>query len=304
MRIRGFALVRPFLQLGLGSLVCLLLAMGAARKASAQEIQPYDFVPLPAGTNLAIGYYVYGHQTEFNIARGNTIKDSGIEVNLGIGRYVHFTDIAGYPAGFQIVQIFGSLSGAHIDGQRLGSAFGAQNIALSAFIWPYVNTATKTNFNVTGWLYPPTGTYDERSPINLGDNRWRGNLQLGVSQGITDNLAFDLGFDTQFYGDNTDYFPGNRRFSQDPTFRTQLWVNWRWNPAFTTSIGYEGLFGGSQQVNGTFGGGKTEAQRIRANASLFLTPRLQTMLELNHDVKSVGGFKQDFGTTLRVAYVF
>ncbi len=304
MRIRGFALARSVLQLGLGGLVCLLLTTGFARRAGAQEIEPYDFVPLPAGTNLAIGYYVYGHNTEFNLAHGPTIKDSGLEVNLGIARYVHFVDVAGHPAGFQIVQIFGSESAAHIDGQRLGSAFGAQNVGLSAFIWPYVNTATKTNFNVTGWIYPPTGTYDKRSPINVGDNRWRGNLQLGVSQGITDNLAFDLDFDTQFYGDNNNDFPGNRRLSQDPTYRAQLWVNWRWNPAFSTSIGYEGFFGGSQQVNGFFAGTKTEEQRIRANAALFLTPRLQTMIELNHDVKVTGGFKQDFGTTLRVVYVF
>jgi hypothetical protein len=278
--------------------------MGAATRAEAQEIEPFEFVPLPAGTNLALGYYVYGHATDFNVARGSTIKGSGVEVNLGIARYVHYIDVAGHPAGFQIIQIFGSESAAHIDGQRLGSAFGAANTALSAFIWPYVNTATKTNVNLTGFLYPPIGTYDKRSPINIGDNRWRGDVLLGLSQGITDNISFDAAFDVQFYGDNDSYVPGNRRLSQDPTYRAQLWANWRWSPAFTTSIGYEGFFGGSEQVNGFFAGSKTEEQRIRANAALFLTPRLQTMLELNHDVKAVGGFKQDFGATLRVAYVF
>ena len=300
MRRRGSALARRLLQLGLG----VLLAMGAATRARAQEIEPYEFTPLPAGTNLAIGYYVYGHNTDFNIARGPTIKDSGLEVNIGVARYVHFIDIAGHPAGFQVIQPFGSESAAHIDGERVGSAFGAQNIQLSAFIWPYVNTATKTNVNLTGFIYPPTGTYDRRSPINVGDNRWRGDVQLGLTQGITENLAFDASFDVQFYGDNTEYFPGNTRLSQDPTYRAQIWANWRWNPAFTTSLGYEGFFGGSQQLNGFFNGSKTEEQRIRANAALFVTPRIQTMLELNHDVKVVGGFKQDFGTTLRVVYVF
>ncbi len=304
MRIRGFALARPLLQLGLGGLACLLLAMGTATRAGAQEIEPYDFVPLPAGTNLAIGYYVHGHNTEFNVARGGTIKGSGLEVNIGVARYVHYVDVAGYPATLQIIQPFGSLSAAHVDGQRLGSAFGAQNIQFLASIWPYVNTTTKTNVFLGGSIYPPTGTYDRRSPINVGDNRWRGDVQLGLSQGLTDRLAFDVSLDAQFYGDNGDYFPGNRRLSQDPTYRAQVWANWRWSPAFTTSIGYEGFFGGSQQVNGFFDGSKTEEQRLRAAAALFLTPRLQTLLELNHDVKSVGGFKQDFGTTLRVVYVF
>jgi hypothetical protein len=304
VRIRGFSSAGLLLQLGLGGLVCLLLTMGSATRASAQEIEPYEFTPLPAGTNLAIGYYIYGHNTEFNVARGNTIKNSGVEINVGVARYVHFVDIGGHPAGFQIIQPFGSLSAAHIDGQSLGSAFGAQNIQLSAFIWPYVNTASKTNVNLTGFIYPPIGTYNRRSPLNLGDNRWRGDVQLGLTQGITDNLAVDVSFDTQIYGDNSDYVPGNRRLSQDPTYRAQVWANWRWSPAFTTSLGYEGFFGGAQQVNGFFDGSKTEEQRIRANAALFITPRIQTMLELNHDVKVVGGFKQDFGTTLRVVYAF
>jgi len=294
----------PLLRLALGGLLCLGLAVGFAGSTKAQEIEPYEFVPLPAGTNLAIGYYVYGHDTEFNVARGPTIKNSGLEVNVGILRLVHFFEIAGHPAGVQVLQPFGSLSGGHIDGQGLNSAFGAQNTTLSAFFWPYVNTATKTNIVTTAFLYPPTGTYDSRVPINLGDNRWSGDLQIGLSQGIGDHFAFDAEFDTVLYGDNGNYVPGGRRLSQDPTYRAQLWANWRWSAAFTTSIGYEGIFGGNQQVNGFLNGSKTEEQRIRANAALFVTPRIQTMLELNHDVKSVGGFKQDFGATVRVVYVF
>lgn len=313
MRTESLIMTRSFLRFAWGrsaraGLLCLglglALAAGSISHAQAQEIEPYEFTPLPAGTNLAIGYYVFGHDTEFNIARGPTIKNSGVEINVAVARYVHFIDIAGHPAGFQLIQSFGSLSGAHIGGQRLGSAFGAQQTSLSAFIWPYVNTATKTNFNTTVFLYPPIESYDSHSAINLGDNRWKGDIQIGLTQGIGDHLGFDAEFDALFYGDNGSYVPGNRRLSQDTTYRTQFWANWRWNAAFTTSIGYEGLFGGVERVNGFLNGAKTEEQRIRANAALFLTPRLQTMLEVNHDVKVVGGFKQDIGATLRVVYVF
>jgi len=304
VRTKGSVMATSLLQFALGGLLCLGLAVGSARSTKAQEIEPYDFVPLPAGVNLAIGYYVYGHNTEFNVARGSTIKNSGLEVNIGVARYVHFVEVGGHPAGFQIIQNFGSLSAVHVDGQGLNSAFGAQQPNFSVFIWPYVNTATKTNVNTTAYLYPPIGSYDSRRPINLGDNRWRGDIQLGLSQGLGDHLGFDAAFDAQVYGDNGSYVPGNRRLSQDTTYRFQFWANWRWNAAFTTSIGYEGFFGGKEQVNGFLNGSKTEEQRIRVNASLFLTPRLQTMLEVNHDVKVVGGFKQDIGATLRVVYVF
>lgn len=304
MHTRGFTAKKSLLQFALGGLVCLGLSMGLITRAGAQEIEPYDFTPLPAGTNLALGYYVYGHNTEFNVARGSTIKDSGLEVNIGIARFVHYIDIAGHPAGFQIIQGFGSLSAAHIDGQRVGSAYGVQDTTLSAFIWPYVNTATKTNLNTTAYLYLPSGSYDRSSAINLGANRWGGDIQIGLTQGIGDRFAFDAAFDARFYGDNGSYIPGNRRLSQDPTYRVQFWANWRWSATFSTSIGYEGIFGGDQKVNGFFDGSKTEQQRIRANAALFLTPTLQAMLELNHDVHVVGGFKQDFGTTVRILKIF
>ncbi len=302
-RGRASGLVRAGV-LGLKLGVGVALALGAAPGARAQEIEPYEFVPLPAGTNLAIGYYVYGHQTQFNVARGSTIKNSGLEVNVGVARYVHFVEIGGHPAGFQVLQNFGSLSAGHIDGQSLGSVFGAQQTTLSAFIWPYVNTASKTNVNTTVFLYPPLGTYDGRRALNIGDNRWKGAIQLGLSQGIGDRFAFDADVDATFYGDNASYVPGFRRLSQDPTYRVQFWGNYRWSPGFTTSLGYEGLFGGDEQVNSRFNGSKTEVQRIRANAALFLSPRLQTMIEVNHDVHVTGGFRQEIGATLRVVYVF
>ncbi len=289
----------------LAGLACLGAAAGVPRLAAAQEIQPYEFTPLPAGTNVLLGYYSYGHDTSYNVAAGPTFKNSKLETNFFNLRYVHFfNELAGHPIGFQAFQVFGSASGGNVGGQRIGSAFGAQNLALSAFIFPYVNTATKTNTNVTVFLYPPTGTYDRNSSINVGDGRWRGNLQLGLTQGFGEHIGLDAEFDAMFYGDNGNATARDGQISQDPTYRAQVWANYRWSPAFSTSIGYEGLFGGNQKFNGFLTGTKTDEQRVRFNAALFVTPKVQTMLELNHDFASYGGFKQDFGAQLRVLYVF
>ena len=285
--------------------LCLAAALSFVRPAASQEIEPFEFVPLPAGTNLAIGYYVFGHGTEFNVANGPTFKNSKINVSVGIARYVHYFDVFGHPAGVQVIQGFGLPGiGANIGGQSLGHASGIQNTTLSAFIWPYVNTATKTNVIVAGFINVPDGSYDRHKPLNLGDNRLGGDIQLGWSQGLGDTLAFDAAVDAQFHGDNTEGFPGNRKVTQDTSYRLQLWATYRWSAAFTTSLGYEGLFGGKGFTNGFENGSRTDYQRIRANAALFLSPRLQTMLELNHDLSASGGFKQAFGATVRVLYVF
>ena len=282
------------------------LLAAAPRHAAAQEIEPNEFVPLPAGTNLILGYYAYGHDTSFHVADGPTYKHAtGVEVNVGVFRYVHFfSPLFGMPVGIQLVQNFGAESGARVAGQSLGSAFGVQNTALSAFFFPYSNPKTGTNVNITTFLYPPDGTYDNTSPINLGDNRLRGDVQLGFDQAIGAHFSTTLSFDGMFYGENNNYTAFGFRLNSTPTYRFQAWANWRWTRAFQTSVGYEGLFGGIESVEGTRDGNRTEEQRIRAAASMFLSPRSQVLIELNHDVEVVGGFKQDFGVTGRFLYVF
>ena len=302
-KIGGGAL-RSLALLALGGLACLAVSVAGAGGARSQEIEPFEFTPAPAGTNLVLGYYIYGHQTEFSVSGGPTVKNSGLEVNVGVFRYVHFFDLGGHPAGVQILQPFGSLSAGHVDGERLGSAFGAQNTILSAFFWPYAHQARKTYLVLTGFINPPSGSYDPRSALNLGDNRLSGDVQIGLTKGIGDHFAFDAEFDTVFYGSNGNAPITGGTLNQNPTYRGQLWLNWSWSKAFFTSVGWEGLFGGRQQLDGTFNGNTSYEQRIRGAAGLFLSPTLQTILELNHDVAHSGNFKQDFGATLRVLYIF
>ncbi len=291
-------MIKPF--------VCFLLSLTAANIASAQEVEPNEFVPLPDGTNLAFGYYLYGHDTDFSFARGPTVKGSGVEINLFNARYVHFDYIAGLPAGFQIFQVFGSESAAHVDGQSLGSAFGASNTALSAFFWPYSSVARKQYLNVTGFVYPPTGTYDKNSPINvasaLGGTGWVGDVQAGWDHGIGDHFSYDLAFDARFYGDVTR--PGGLRVSQSNDYRLQAWANWNWTRAFQTAIGWESILGGTQRTNGFNNGTKSEFERLRFSNSLFVAANAQILVELNHDFVTVGGFKQPFGLTTRFVYAF
>ncbi len=284
----------------------LLLSLTTARHASAQEIEPNEFVPLPDGTTLYVGYYSYGHVDSYNVARGPTIGNSGLETNIVNTRFVHFDYIDGIPAGVQLYQAFGSESGGHIGTDRLGSSFGAANTTLSAFIWPYSSVANKTYFNITGFLIPPDGSYDKNAALNVdtvfGGIGWAGDLQAGFDQGIGEHFSYDLGFDTAFFGDVTR--PGGLRLREADSYRLQLWANWNWTRAFQTSIGWESILGGTQTSNGIDNGGKAEFERLRVATSLFVAKNAQVLLELNHDFVAVGGFKQSFGATMRVVYAF
>ncbi len=289
---------------------CFAVLVAGARMAAAQEIEPNEFVPAPDGTNLAIGYYVYGHNDGYSVAHGPTVKNSGLEVNIGIARYVHFTYVGGHPAGFQILEAFGSESAGHIDGQGLGSTFGGSNPALSAFIWPYANVEKKEYLIVAGFVYPPVGSYDKYAGLNAagllsGSNGWAGDVQLGWDQGIGEHFSYDASVDVRGYGDTTGPSRiGSLRSHRNPDFRLQAWANYNWTRAFQTSIGWESLLGGTGYTNQIQNGTKSEFERIRAAAALFVAPNAQVLLEVNHDFVAVGGFKQTIGATGRVVYIF
>jgi hypothetical protein len=288
--------------------VVLLCATGAGTGAAeAQVIEPDDLVPAPAGTNLAIGYYVYGHNPEFNIAGGPTVKNSGLEVNLGVARYVHYTSLFGHAAGYQINEAFGSESGGHIGSERLGSAFGASNPELSAFFWPYADTVKKQYLVVVGFIYPPIGTYDKGSPLNLASAfsnwvGWAGAAQVGWNQGIGDHFSYDLAADMTAYGATTG--PYGLRNNKAVAYRLQGWANWRWSPVYETSVGWESQLGGSVYTDDIATGSKSEFGRLRAVASAFVAPNAQVLLELSHDVYAVGGFRQIIGATARFVFIF
>lgn len=292
--------------LAVGCAAVALAGLGAGT-ASAQEALPNDYVAPPAGTNLVAAYYLYGHDTSYNVAKGSTIKDSGIETNLGIVRYVHVFDMFGILAGWQVFQVFGNESGGHIDGESLGSTTGAANPALSFVFWPYHNAEKKMNLVVTSYLYPPIGSYNKNEALNLagaasGTNGWGGDLGMGWDQGIGDHFSYDIGFDARIFGDSTS--PFGRVTSQDSDYRVQVFLNWAWTRQFQTSIGYEGVFGGNQYINGIFDGATSEEQRGRFVNTYYITPADQLIGEIHHDFTRVGGFSEQFGLQIRYTHVF
>src|SRR5271166_4661304 len=122
------------------------------------------------------------------------------------------------------------------------------------------------------------------------------------------------GFDARFFGSTTgplspgSGIPVSVTTHHNSDYRLQLYLNWAWNRALTTAIGYEGWFGGldhfSSPLTGTANAGQSNDQRLRGAVAMFWSPRIQTVLEVNGDVARTGGFKQTVGTTLRVLYIF
>jgi len=299
--------------------VGVALLLGSAGIASAQEIEPNDFLPLPDGTNVNLGYFVYGHMGSFVTPDGTNVPSSSANAFIGVERFAHYQYMFDHPAGFLVAQAFGSLSNPTVGGMNLGSVTGASNFNLAGFFWPYADFEGKQYLVIGAYLYPPTGTHNRDRPLNFaalyqpnGESNWTGDLQIGWEHGIGEQFSYDVAFDARFFGDTTGPIqpgiPLSVKTYHDPDYRMQVWFNWEWTRALRTAIGYQGFFGGldhfSTPLTGTVNTGKSFEQRLRGAVTLFLSPQIQTVLEVNGDVARTGGFKQTIGTTLRFSYFF
>jgi hypothetical protein len=120
--------------------------------------------------------------------------------------------------------------------------------------------------------------------------------------------------DRIYYGDNTEAGTGRQTLSQDSTFGAYLWLSYDITVVLkqtitpravqaSLSIGYAGIFGGEQRLDGSPTGVKTGEEQIRVNYTQYITPTWQGSITLTHDMSASGQFKQDFGLILRVAKV-
>ena len=291
------------------------VAMLSTTPCFALDYQPFDWVPAPPNTNVVMGYYDYGGHDEFNNTITGTAKNNThLESEIGVARYLHYSEVLGHPLVLDFVVPFGALTDGKVDGHRLGDASGIADPLASVGFW-FINQPEKKRYvSAATFVSLPIGTYDKHRSLNLGSNRWQNDLQVDFTQGFLDRFTVDVSGDWIYYGNNNEAGTGNQRLSQDSTYGAYVWVTCdvtsQVRHAMPTtaqasiSIGYAGTFGGAQTLAGARTGAKTDEQQIRLSYSQYFRPTWQGVLSISHDVSVTGGFKQDFGLFLRIAKVF
>ncbi len=287
------------------SLVVLSAAV-SVEQARATELEPEEFVTAPAGTTVFLGYGIYGHHDKISPVSGPDLEDgTNLDLKLGIARLAHYFDLGGTLALVEVLQPFGTLDRARVGGQKLKSSSGLGDTIVAAAVWPINDTKRRTYFGVTLYVTAPTGKYDKGDPVNLGGNRFVYDPQLALSQGLNKNWSIDLTGDVIFYGHNDEAGAGGAQtLTQSETVQMQAFLNHKWDNGLSLSVGYQGMRGGKQKLDGIDNGTRTHFDEARLVASKFLTPKFQLLGEVNHQFNVRGGFRQDVGALIRGLYIF
>lgn len=270
------------------------------------DLQPNDTVaPQPDKTFLTLTYYSTENTTFYRNGSPVTARPYSnpvIENNSVILRGTRTYTLAGLPAvsyvqlPYGTIQPSGSLS-------NYPSHTGTGDISLATAIWPYANRETRTYLGMAAYLTIPTGNYTTSQPLNIGDNRYKWDLQIGFQKPIVGNLDGMIAVDTMWYGTNTQCASAcgsaaNASLTQKPLTTLQFGPIYKFNETFTLGASYFYVAGGATSINDVYQNNVVNTQRFLISGVLT-TGIGRFSLQYGRDMEVKNGFFQDRLLALR-----
>lgn len=295
---RGWAVINK----GRTTLLGAALFGIAVSPAAAIDVDAGDYTALPAGTNLGALYYQHAGRNELYSGGNRVPIRAGLDSDVGILRGVHFTEIGGYIVDPQFLLPFGKLK-AKDDLAALGNASGVGDLILAATVW-FTRPTDKTHFGITPYLFVPTGKYDNKSALNLGENRWKFILQAGLITPVAEKLTLDLVADAQVHGKNDDFGAASQTLKQKPLYQLQGWLRYHLTPAADLRFGVSDSRGGKTEIDGVDQNDRLSTSKLSVGGSYFVRPTTQLLATYGRDKSVRQGLKEDNRINLRLLQVF
>ena len=285
----------------------LLLIFGnlLTQHSYAIDVNAGDYTALPSGTNVGVFYYQHSKMDGYYQNGDKTNAESTSDI--GIARFIHYTDIAGLRATPQIVVPFGTVRNTHIGGNDLNNASGFADPMIASAFW-LINQPERgvsgRYLAISPFIYLPLGQYDKNDAVNLGENRFKYDLQVAWVEPLYGKFSLELYQDVIWYGDNDEAGAGNQTLSQDTSYQTQFNLRYDLNAKQRFALGYAANYGGDQSLDGISLGQNMEKQQARIEFQQMINATTQLSAQLVSDTQVDSGFKKDLGLNFRLFYIF
>ncbi len=273
----------------------LLIALFTPWMVWAIDLQPNDIVaPLPNKNYITVSYLNTENNTLYR--NGSVVSSSPvIETQSAIFRGTRTYDLGSLPAVSFIQLPYGSIQPGGSLASQAGDT-GVGDLTIATAIWPYHNRVTRTYFGLAGYLISPTGSYSSQRAFNVGENRFRTDLQMGFQTPITSNVDGMIAVDTMWFGGNgqcaaTCGLSTNGSLTQKPLTTTQLGPIYRINPIFTVAASYFYVTGGATSINNNYQNNVANTQRFLLSGQAH-TPIGRISLQYGRDTEIKNGFAQ------------
>jgi hypothetical protein len=158
------------------------------------------------------------------------------------------------------------------------------------------NETSHTVLAATGYITAPTGSYEATRVVNIGDNRWRIQPQVAVSQRFLKVMTVDLVGSAAFYTTNSQFAasPGGYvTMSQNQTFGFEAHVMADLSKDMAVGLSYYLAAIGAKNVDApgapTTVDPSQTVQTLRFTYSIGIEKATRLLLQYNQDIEESGG---------------
>jgi hypothetical protein len=227
--------------------------------ASAQELEPGAYWPIPNGLNILTAVAA-SNRGDVTFDPALPVQDAHARIGSTAFSFTRALNVAGRSANAGISV---PLVGGHIDGLYLGEhtevdRFGLGDprlrFALNLYGAPTMTPREFASYRqrlivgVSVVVVPPLGQYDSSRIINLGTNRWSFKQEIGLSRSYGKWVA-EFMFGVWVFTDNPDFLGGRTR-EQDRIVATQVHFTRRFTPTMWLAADANFYEGGRTTVGG------------------------------------------------------
>jgi hypothetical protein len=270
--------------------------------AMAIDLHPNDGIAPPPGIQMMQINYQRVERGDF-YSKGNKALTGGEIVNTQMQlKYGLSFELNTLPAFFYIQAPITEISTSGTSSAFTANS-GAGDTSFAFALWPYVNRDASKYMGVAGYLTIPTGSYDSQKHFNAGENRYRWALQTGYEQSISKRVNWMSAVDVLWYGENDDKAITHETLKQKALYSAQTAFIYKFNPTYSTAIGYFYSVGGETSLNGVSQGDKAESHRYQLSG-IGNFPFGRISLHYGQELSTKNGFIEDSRWILRLTKYF
>jgi hypothetical protein len=287
-------------------MLALVAVVGAALAPAvhALEVTPGDYEIFPPNVNIGLLYLQHAKRSDLYTGGQKVSSNFRLSSDIGLARYIRTVPLSATTSvDINVILPFGRLK-ASGEAAALGSASGSADLIVGAATRFLLDPQTRDAFSVGTFVYLPTGQYDANKPLNLGENRWKGLLQLAWVGHFGSRWVVDAVGDVQVAGANDESGPTRARLTQAARWELQSHLRYNLSPATALAVGAGHVWGAETKIGGVAQNDRQKTTWARLSLNHWLSPTLQLQAQLGKDLKVESGLKESTRLNLRAAMVF
>jgi hypothetical protein len=288
-----------------------LLIAAQTAFAAQNDQQPTDFISLPNRT-VNVGLFAARQMLDGRWTNGvKNPQGDGLTNLTALRANWHFS--VGENDKYTIAPLVTiSAADAHANASLVPlpgrEASGYGDLRLGMAFWFHSDHVNREYRMVTLIVSLPTGTYNPRQAVNIGENRTKTVLSLGWMQQLGSAWVLDLVPEVAFFGDNEEYIGmnlrGTSRLSQDTAYAMSGTLRYKATQAMHLYGTAQINRGGATQLNGAAFTGAPNNTRLALGALFIATDKSQIQLRYAQDVDIQNGLRNTGEMMLRWSTVF